>query len=117
MNGRGARSLHTRRSPAHDLSPRLLEGDRARRPPQEGGGEGIAVPAQIGRQPLENPEAAFAALALDPRHRYLRDPPAEAMGLHQKLDAVAETHLRLDFNPVDRPAREHAKAVAGVCGG
>src|SRR6516164_7268278 len=73
--------------------PRLLERDRARRPPQEGGGEGVAVPAQIGRQPLENLEAAFAALALDPRHRHLPDRPTEAMGLHQQLDAVAEPYL------------------------
>src|SRR5215471_17260904 len=95
----------------------LLERDRVRWPPQEGGGEGVAVPAQIRRQPLENPEAALAALPLDPRHRHLRDPPAEAMGLHQELDAVAETLGRLDRNPFDHPAREHAKAVAGVGGG
>src|SRR5262249_32627972 len=97
-------------------SPRLLERDRARRAAQAGGGEGVAVPAQIGRQPLEDPEAAFAALAFDPRHRHLRDRPTEAMGFHQELDAVAETLARLDLNPVDHPAREHAKAVAGVGG-
>src|SRR5262252_6818247 len=85
-------------------SPRLLERDRARRAAQEGGGEGVAVPAQIGRQPLEDPEAAFAALAFDPRHRHLRDPPVEAMGLHQELDAVAEPRLGLDGDRVDHPA-------------
>src|SRR4029434_8546891 len=89
----------------------LLQRNCARRAPQKGGGEGVKVPAQISRQPPQHLEAGAAVLALDPRHRHLRDLPAEAMRLHQQLDAVAETFARLDCNPLDRAAREQAKAI------
>src|SRR5262245_61606605 len=64
-------------------SPHFLHRHAARRAAQKGGGEGVKVPAHISRQPAQHLEAGAAVLALDPRHRHLRDLPAEAMRLHE----------------------------------
>src|SRR6478672_870526 len=95
-------------------SPRLLQRHAARRAAQERGGEGVAIPAQIRGKPAQNLKARSAVGPLDPRYRHLGDGPAQAMRLHQELDAVAETLARLDRDALDRAAREQAKAVAGV---
>src|SRR5262245_51654027 len=58
-----------------------------RLPREVGRGKGVAVPAQIGRQPMEDAEAAGAVFALEPLRRHLADPPTEAMAFHQQLDA------------------------------
>src|SRR5712671_2606607 len=93
---------------------RLLQRHAARRAAQERGGEGVAIPAQIGGKPAQDLKPRSAVVALDPRHRHLRDLPTQAMRLHEELDAVAETLVRLDRDALDRAAREQAKAVAGV---
>jgi hypothetical protein len=55
----------------------VFQGDRAGRPPQQGGGEGVTIPAQIGWQPFEHAEATFAVAAFEPLHRHLSDLPAK----------------------------------------
>src|SRR5262249_22938873 len=84
--------------------------------PQQGGGKGVDVPAQIRRQPFQDLESALPMLALEPVDRHIRDLPAQPVRLHQKLDAVAKALARLDLDALDRAPREQAETVAGVGG-
>src|SRR5262245_2258599 len=52
--------------------------------------------------------------ALEPAGRHLADTPAEAVALHQQLDAVTEATVRLDWNLGCGAVRKKAKAIAGV---
>src|SRR5579862_9212072 len=81
---------------------------------QKSGGEGVKIPAQIGRQPAEHAKPALARLALEPLRRHFGDRPAQPVAFHQKLDAVTEAAVGLDYDASDQPPREQAKAVAGV---
>src|SRR5689334_179272 len=85
-------------------SPRPLQRHARRRAAQEGGGKGVAVPAQIRGKPAQNLKPRSAVGPLDPRHRHFADPPAKPVRLHQELDAVAETLAGLDRNALDCPA-------------
>src|SRR5207248_9875363 len=87
---------------------------RFRRPAQIGRGEGVEIPAQIGRKPSQDPETALSMPPLDPAHRNLRDLPAESMRLHQQLDAVTEALIGLDGDALDDTPREQSKSVAGI---
>src|SRR3569623_3591855 len=86
----------------------------ARRTHEKGRGEGVAVPAQIHWQPLDDLEAARSMRALEPLCWHFADPPAEPVCLHQELDAVAEAAIRFAQDFVHDAALKHAEAVRRV---
>src|SRR5580692_3194576 len=75
--------------------PSRLQRDCLRRTAQKGGRKCIAEPAQIGGKPFNHLEPAGAMLTLEPQRRHLADAPAQPVRLHQQLDAVAKSLIRL----------------------
>src|SRR6185295_4384339 len=102
--------------PGRSPRGRLPEPHGARSPTEEGGGERVAEPAEVLGEPPSHPEAALPGGALVPFHRHLADLPAQAMTLHEQLDAVREAERGLDRDGLDDPTGEEAKAVARITG-
>ena len=71
----------------------VLRDNRVRRPPQQGGDEGVTMPAQIGRQPNCRPRAAAH------RHGKRRAPPAAPTNSSRvsATDNRADRNLRACF--------------------
>src|SRR6266542_2191554 len=91
-----------------------MQSHAARPAAQQRGGKGVTEPDEVRGEPPQDAKAASPRGALVPLERHLTNAPAQAVRLHQQLDAVRETSIRLERDGADDPAREEPQAVGRV---
>src|SRR5712691_8419819 len=105
----GARSSQASTGSATGRTTALL---RSRR--RDAGGEADPVPAQVARQPRQQPEAALAGSTVAPCRRNLSDAHPERIGLDRELEDELESSVRFDCHAMQEPLRGQPVVAGGV---